>query len=101
MTTSMKPFAIAVALLLLGPRVTPGFTIAEGGRASCALVLDVTATAPEKHAAKELAQTLKQITGAEFAVAEDGLQPPATAILIGPGVAAKALFPEIPFDQLG
>ena len=97
----MKPTALAVALLILGSPLAPAFTIAEGGRASCLLVLDAAASAPEKHAVKELAQTLKQITGAEFAIAESGLQPPAAAILVGPGAAARALFPEIPFDQLG
>jgi len=97
----MKSIGPILAGLLLQATSTLAFTIAEQGKAGCGVLIDREATAPEKNAAKELAQTLQQITGAAFAVKEIDSAAPARSIVVGLGRAAKTLFPEIPFEQLG
>jgi hypothetical protein len=42
--------------------------LAEKQRTPFVIIVDSAATAPELHAARELASTLKQITGAEFPI---------------------------------
>jgi hypothetical protein len=75
--------------------------IARNGKAECVIVCEADATAPEKNAARELAQTLKQITGAEFAIEAPAEKLQKRALFVGPGAAARKVFPEVPFDQLG
>jgi hypothetical protein len=74
--------------------------LVENGQAKCVIVRQPGATPPELHALKDIADTLKQITGAEFTIQDADTKLPERAIIIGPGSAARALFPEIPFDQL-
>ncbi len=78
-----------------------GLTLASGGKARCVILQDANATPPEKHAAKELADTLQQITSADFSIEESGKSIPSRAILVGRSAAAEKLFPDVPFDQLG
>jgi hypothetical protein len=75
--------------------------LAEKGRARAVIVIDAATTVPEKHAAEELAQTLQQITGAEFTIQTASEKVPGSAILVGSSTAAKELFKEVPFEQLG
>ncbi|MDO9542296.1 MAG: DUF4838 domain-containing protein [Kiritimatiellia bacterium] len=49
-----------------------GITIAERGKAKSIIVLGKDAIAPEKTAAKELAEYLKKVTGAEFKIIGEG-----------------------------
>jgi hypothetical protein len=63
------------------------------------IVVDLTATATELYAARQLALSLEQITGASFEI-RTNTESPARAIIAGPGAAA-ASFPEIPFAPLG
>lgn len=98
----MKRLSLLLALAGLCPAASPAaLTLAEGGRTQYVIVRDPAATAPELHAARELAETLRQVTGAEFATQEAGAKLPGRAILVGPGAAARARFREVPFDQLG
>lgn len=99
---SMKPIisCLAIWMAAQGPSLA-AVTLASNGKAECAIVHDPNAAAPEKHAAHELALTLKQITGSEFAVVASGDQLPRRAIFVGPGAAARKVFPKVPFDQLG
>jgi len=76
-------------------------TLARGGRTKYVILQDANATAPERHAARELADTLRQITGAGFSIAVAGDHVPGKAILVGRGPAVEKLFPDVPFDQLG
>jgi hypothetical protein len=80
----------AAALTLFGPDTAPA-----------AILIQPDATAAERHAAQELAETLREISGANFQVATAGEPLPARAILIGPGPVAAKLFGEVPWDQLG
>lgn len=75
--------------------------LASGGRTKYVILLDAKATPPERHAADELAGTLRQITGAEFKIEEAGPSVPGRAILVGRGAAAEKFFPDVPFDRLG
>jgi hypothetical protein len=75
--------------------------LARDGQAKVAVVKQPGATPAEAYAIQELIDTLKQITGADFTVQETATQAPQRAIVVGPGPVATALFPEVPFAQLG
>ncbi len=80
-----------------------GMTLAGSGTAHCVILRQAGATASEQTAAKELAEHLRLITGAQFAVedATDISAVPKNAIIIGPGAAARTLFPDVALDKLG
>jgi len=74
-------------------------TIAQDGTAKAVIVIAADATESERHAADELADFLRQITGAEFEIQA----PPAAGqsrLLIGPG-AAKLAEANFSTDGLG
>lgn len=75
-------------------------SIAEQGRAEMVIIIDPAATATEAFAAKELAATLQQLTGASFEI-QTNTSAPQRAIIVGLGTAARTLFNEVAFDQLG
>jgi hypothetical protein len=75
--------------------------LARDGQTRYVIIKQPGASAPEAQALKDLAETLKQVTGAEFAVREADKEAPDRAIIVGPGPVARAHFPEVPFDQLG
>src|SRR4029077_20329196 len=50
--------------------------------------------------ASELAATLQQITGGNFLL-RTNTDSPESAILVGPGEAARRVFKDVPFDELG
>jgi hypothetical protein len=74
-------------------------TIAQDGSAKAVIVIAADATEPEQHAADELADFLRQITGAKFEI-----QAPPSAgqsrLLVGPG-AAKLAAADFSTDGLG
>ncbi|MDE3069032.1 MAG: DUF4838 domain-containing protein [Verrucomicrobiota bacterium] len=96
----MKTNCLILLFLGLSTANIPATVIAEHGAARMVIVTDPAATATEAYAARELAATLEQITGAAFEV-RTNTAAPAHAILVGPGTAARALFKEVPFDKLG
>src|SRR5690349_18061833 len=75
--------------------VQAAFQIAKKGEASCVIIRQADATEAERYAANELAETLKQITGAEFEVRDADGKVPDYAIIVGPGAAAQKYFPEV------
>ena len=78
-----------------------GFQIAENGKARCVIVRQAEATEAERFALNELAQDLKQITGAEFEVRDADGKVPDRAIIVGQGAAARKYFPDVVFEKLG
>lgn len=94
-----------ISLLAIGAAlvasVQAAVTLAKNGKAECVIVCEADAPAPEKQAAQELAQTLKQITGAEFVIEAPAAKLQKRAILVGASAVARKAFPEVPFDQLG
>ncbi len=76
-------------------------TLAKDGKARCVILQQPGATPAELQAARDLSEVLKEITGATFSVQEASTKIPKSAIIIGPGPAARSLFPGVPFDQLG
>ncbi len=93
--------ALACLLLLVLP-AQAAFTIAKGGKARCVIVQQPDATLAESNAVRELAATLEKITGAPFRIQQGGdATVPERAIIVGPGSAAQALFPEVALDKLG
>lgn len=91
---------LLLALLVSTETVRSDLLLARNSRANCVIVIDPAATAPEQTVARELAATLRQITGAEFVV-QTNTKAPTRAILVGPGEAARKAFVEVPFDGLG
>jgi hypothetical protein len=89
-----------LALLVALIRQTPAAVIAENGEARTVIVVDPRATATEMFAARQLASSLQQITGASFEI-RTNTESPARAIMVGPGAAAAASFPQAPWAQLG
>jgi hypothetical protein len=96
----MKSILLALALIVSSLPVRADLLLARNSRASCVIVIDPAATAPEQTAAKELAATLRQITGAEFVI-QTNTKAPTRAILVGSGEAARRAFLAVPFDELG
>src|SRR5262249_21136512 len=78
-----------------------GWQIAEDGKAMCVIVQQAGATEPEQAAARELANVLRQITGAQFNVTRDAKEISGRAIIVGPGPIATKHFPEINLASLG
>jgi hypothetical protein len=73
--------------------------LAQKGVAKSVVVLDSDSTAAERTAARELAASLREITGAEFPV-QTRAEAPERAILVGTGRAARLAFPHVDFDSL-
>jgi hypothetical protein len=95
-----RSLALAFAVAMASSRQISAATIAENGVARTVIVVDPAASAAERYAARELASTLRQITGASFEI-RTNTQAPDSALIVGPGSAASASFPEAPFGQLG
>jgi hypothetical protein len=96
----MKSVCLVLAVVMLSHWHSRGAIIAEDGQARAVIVVDPAATATETYAASQLASFLRQITGASFEIRTNS-KSPASAILVGPGAAAGAAFPDAPLTQLG
>src|SRR5689334_16248781 len=97
---TMKLLTILLLMSILPAMSSAGVQLASRGKALCPILIQPGATAAEKHAADELAATLKQITGSAFDVRE-GSDVPSAAILVGPGPLATKYFHEIPLESFG
>lgn len=101
MKTTLSVLTIAaLGLLLIESHAAP-ITLSAPGVAPAVVLTQPGATPAELNAAKELAETLQEITGAVFKIETAGDLPPARAILVGPGPVAAKLFPEVAWDRLG
>lgn len=92
-----------VALSLLGSSSTRAdLTLANDATTSYVIVLDTTAPEPERYAARELADHLRQVTGAEFPVQLLGAtdKVPRRAICVGGGPVVRGQFPDLPWNDL-
>lgn len=78
-----------------------GLTLFGPGTPPAPIYVASGATAAERNAAQELADTLREISGMEFPVEPRNEDIPVRAILVGPGPAATRLFPEVSWDRLG
>jgi hypothetical protein len=95
------PALVCMLLLALNLPARADFTIAKGGKARCIIVQQPGATLVESNVVHELAETLGKITGATFQIQEaEGAKVPDHAIIIGPGMVAGKLFPEVALDKL-
>jgi hypothetical protein len=89
------------ALSLLCAAAQASVPVAAHGKAQCVIVSQPGATPAERFAAEELASTLQKVTGAAFRIVEAEKAPAGPAIVVGPGPAASALFPDTALDKLG
>ena len=76
------------------------FALATDGKTVTCITLAESASLPEKNAAKELADYLKQVTGADFFIVKPGDAAGRQVIAVGPG-AARALVPDIDLVKAG
>ena len=90
MNTSFGRFAGILTVVLASP-VTggPAVSISEGGKAACVVVVSAEARAPERHAAAELVDFLRQITGADIPLAHER-HAGRSNLLVGPRAAQFA-----------
>ncbi len=99
---TMKTHALPVAAALVAAfPVSAGPLLCAEGHPRVVLIRQAGLTAAEENALQELAATLREITGAEFPIRDAMVQTPPHAILVGPGPAARAAFPDVPWDALG
>ena len=75
--------------------------LASSGNARCVIVTQAGASPAERYAADELAEALKQITGATFVTQELAGNPPESAIVIGSGPIAASVFPGVDLSHFG
>lgn len=97
---TLLSLALAVLWLSLS-NAEARLVIAANGKARVVLYTQKGASPAEFRAAKELQSSLKLLTGAEFTLLETASAPPKGSILIGPGPAAQACFPDIALDRFG
>jgi hypothetical protein len=99
----MRAFTILLGVLGMTSAATSQpaeMTIAADGNAQAVIVVAADATAPEKHAAEELAKFLGEITGAKFDVVGPEKAGSSPRIAVGPG-AAQAVAPGVELKDLG
>lgn len=95
---------ILTGIVLLVPQCAfaRSLVLAAGGKTDYAIVVARDAIEPERNAAKELQDYLKQVTGATFAIHTDAEAPTSEAeILIGQSEQVRKLVPKIDWDSLG
>lgn len=92
---------LGIGFGLLAMPALANLTLAREGLTRYVIVLDPEASPPEVHAAEELANTLRQATGADFPRVFAGTRLPRRAILVGSGPSIRRLFPDVAWDQLG
>jgi len=98
----MQTQLLLVALIGLGAfAARGGVLLSSKQQARVAIVQAPDATAPEQHAAAELALHLRLITGATFPIVTNDTTTPERAILVGPGALATRLFPELELSKFG
>lgn len=91
-------FSIA-AVAAMSP--ASAITLAKDGETEYVIVIAADAIPAEKTAARELAGTLKQVTGAEFAVVSERQAAPGTRqILVGPSNRARSVAPDVNWGSL-
>jgi hypothetical protein len=90
---------LLIPMLLGSYAARADFPLANKSTTRQVIVVDPAATPPEITAARELAATLRQVTGAGFAITTN-TKAPTRAILVGAGAAARSAFPDVPFDGL-
>ncbi|MCP5520037.1 MAG: DUF4838 domain-containing protein [Verrucomicrobiales bacterium] len=78
-----------------------GPVLIHAGQPATVIVRQIGLSAPEESALQELAATLGEIAGQPIPVVDVGVQTPPNAIIVGNGPAARAAFPDVPYDDLG
>lgn len=93
---------VCALCFMLGTQANAGITLAKDGKALLPILIQPGATEPERYSAEELANHLREITGAVFEIKEipEG-QVPKSGIIIGPGHLAQAIFPEVDLSKFG
>ena len=96
-----RPLCLAVLALALALPTHAGVTLARNRTTRYVILQAGDARQPERNAARLLAETLEAVTGATFPIDRATDDAPSRAIVVGPGRVARALFPDVPWDQLG
>jgi Domain of unknown function (DUF4838) len=99
--TNTYSSVLLLAFLCASIETMADWPISENGTARCVLVEQAGATEAEKAATRELADALRQITGAEFRISNEPQEVRERAIIVGPGPAAGKYFPEVNLATFG
>src|SRR4051794_39268771 len=102
MTRARFLAAIAAACLFAGTFSSGAVQLTHDGKSDYVIVLADDAPAPERSAAHELADHLRQITGAEFPIIteSDLAGGDAPRILVGQSKLTRQLLPDLKWESL-
>lgn len=95
------PGILPWGILLLPICARAEWAISGNGKAQCVVVQQAGATEPEKAAIRELADTLRQITGGEFKITNEPGEVFGRTIIVGWGPMAAKYFPDIDIGSFG
>jgi hypothetical protein len=101
MKTAMKKCWLILLSSCLAAGAVHGenLRLADNGQAQMVILEQPGATPSEKTAARELAIHLEKITGARFELKQWDREMVGGAIVVGPGPAARKLFPEVALES--
>jgi hypothetical protein len=86
---------------ICSPAAASELVLSSGGKTQASIVVSPDATLSEQTAAKELADNLKQITGADFQVVDSASDSPTSKhIYIGQTMLVKEMLPDVDFSRL-
>lgn len=102
MVNAYHLFVICLLAVCCAAASASGFPISSNGRSACDIYISPDCTEAEAHAAMELSQYLKKITGEGPVIRKQASVPDGKpAIIVGPGTEAKAIAPDVAWDKLG
>jgi hypothetical protein len=102
MPSGLRTLLVSLIVTVCFASSASAMTIAERSATDCCIVIGSNASAPEKTAAAELQQYLKQVTGADFAIkTESQAKASAPRILVGQSREVKRLLPDVDWAALG
>jgi len=93
--------AVVPCLAFSAPTSAAEFELAKNGQTTCCIITQSEADPAERHAAGELSKFLGRITGATFPIREAAGPMPESAIVVGPGAAARNAFPDVDLGTFG
>lgn len=102
-TPARQSGLLSLALLLAVPAAGTGaeLALATAGRTDYVILTQPGLAPAEAHAGRELAHFLERVTGARFPLQSATAALPERAILVGPGPATRAAFPDVDLARLG
>ena len=99
--TAHVRFALALLVGGSGIASAAALELASGGQATCVIIQAVAASPADVYAAEELAEYLRQVTGATFSVVSEAAQTAGPRLIVGPGALSRSILGRRTVDRLG